>query len=86
MAVIVRSLPQKTFAKGNFIYTYLPNKIANAIVGNRFWQAFHLDLLHVNLDEIKVIPLTKNSYRTYAKIAQKLNLSNRQDAKNAKNS
>ncbi|WP_375511735.1 hypothetical protein [uncultured Nostoc sp.] len=61
LAVIVRSLPQKTFAKGNFIYTYLPNKIANTIVGNSFWQAFHLDLHSGNLGKHKVIPLTKNS-------------------------
>ncbi|MCC5598386.1 hypothetical protein LC586_03905 [Nostoc sp. CHAB 5714] len=61
MAVIVRSLPQKTFAKENFTYAHLPNKIANTIVANRFWEAFHLNLHSGNLGKHKVIPLTKNS-------------------------
>ncbi|WP_324987337.1 hypothetical protein [Nostoc sp.] len=49
MAVIVRSLPQKTFAKGNFTYTHLPKQITNTIVGNRFELAFYLDLYAGNL-------------------------------------
>jgi hypothetical protein len=44
LAVIVRSLPQKIFAKGNFPSAHLPNKITNTIVGTRFWRVFHLDL------------------------------------------
>ncbi|MEH2363987.1 hypothetical protein [Nostoc sp.] len=36
MAVIVRSLPQKSFAKGNFTLAHLPNQIANTIIGNGF--------------------------------------------------
>ncbi|WP_322646180.1 hypothetical protein [Nostoc sp. ChiVER01] len=53
MAFIVRSLSQKTFAKGNFTYAHLPNKIANTIVDNRFWRTFHLDLYAGNLGKQK---------------------------------
>ncbi|MBW4453974.1 MAG: hypothetical protein KME55_15375 [Nostoc indistinguendum CM1-VF10] len=53
MAVIVRSLFQKTFAKGDFTYEHLPNKIANTIVANRFWRTFHLDLYAGNLGKQK---------------------------------
>ncbi|MCC5631205.1 hypothetical protein LC613_25760 [Nostoc sphaeroides CHAB 2801] len=60
LAVIVRSLSQKTFVKGNFTYAHLPNKIANTIVGNRFWQTFHLDLYTENLGKTKVIFLSEN--------------------------
>lgn len=53
LAVIVRSLSQKTFAKGNFTYAHLPNKIANTIVNNRFWRTIHLDLYAGNLGKQK---------------------------------
>ncbi|MBD2645447.1 hypothetical protein H6G92_04140 [Nostoc foliaceum FACHB-393] len=53
LAVIVRSLPQKTFTKGNFTYAHLPNKIANTIVANRFWRTFYLDLRVRNLGKQK---------------------------------
>ncbi|MBD0388901.1 MAG: hypothetical protein ICV54_20955 [Nostoc sp. C3-bin3] len=51
LAVIVRSLPQKSFAKGDFTYEHLPSKITNPIVGNRFGRAFYLDLYAENLEK-----------------------------------
>ncbi|MCC5605499.1 hypothetical protein LC612_01485 [Nostoc sp. CHAB 5834] len=62
LAVIVRSLPQKTFAKGNFTYAHLLNKIANLIVGNRFWQAFHLDLHAGNFGKHLICVKIKTKY------------------------
>ncbi|MHC5672618.1 hypothetical protein [Nostoc sp.] len=61
LAVIVRSLYQKTFAKGNFTWAHLPNQIANTIIGNGFAVSISSRFIYRRFRETKVIPLTENS-------------------------